>query len=496
MSLPSPYDYSDWREYADALISALGSGFAEVGAAGTSITSGTTSGGDIAPPPGYFPVFWDTANNGLFLASSFTIPPPVFSPFQIDTQSLALASVDLNILADSAVTSAKLADLAVITAKVADATILSAKIGDLQVIAAKIADLSVNTAKIVDASIITAKIGDLQVTAAKIGLAQIGTAQIANAAITNALMANASIGSAQIIDASILTADIGLAQIATALIQNGAIVNALIGSAAIGTANIQSAAITTALIGLAQITTALIADASITSAKITDLVVDKITAGTLDATIDVGTGILRFTIGGFRLSIGRGFGTTSQFIMWFGPSMAESAMTEGTGVFFIKTNGDAYFGGTLSAGLLKNGAVSTSISHTAAIETGTFGSNGNPRNYIASIDYHWEGIAGTSGSFTTTPSYVLYIEKWNGSAWVTLTSGTVNGTVNPDSEIAGELTFFDIEGSITFTDSSGGLTVQNLRARVDTYTFPTWSGGGGFSSVVETQRLAILSTEG
>jgi len=68
-------------------------------------------------------------------------------------------------------------------------------------------------------------------------------------------------------------------------IEDATITGAKIASAAIDTAHIQDAAITTAKIGDLQVTGAKIADATITDAKIASLSADKITTGTLDASV-------------------------------------------------------------------------------------------------------------------------------------------------------------------------------------------------------------------
>lgn len=530
--LPSPYDYDNWQDFANALISSLGDGTADLLASGLSGgAGGSFGGGGTSLPAGFDYVYWNGSLANLYLGSP---APDIVTPFQIDTQSLALASVETGQLADLAVSLNKLANLSVSTGKIQDGAILSAKILDAQILTAKIVDAAILTAKIADAQILTAKIGDAQIVTAKIAdgsinnakidLLAVNTANVANAAITSAKIANlavgaaniilASIGTAQITDASITTAKIGSAQITTALIANAAIVTALIldanvvtakiADAAIVTAKIADASILTAKIASAQIVQALIAaaaigtaqiqDASITNAKIVSLVFDKMTAGTLDAVIDMGTGLIRFTIGGFRLTLGKGFGTTSQFIMWFGPTMAEAAMSEASATFYIKTDGSAYFGGTLSAGLLKNGAVATTHTHTDSSETGAFGSNGNPRIYVAAVNYTLDLLVSASGSWSGTPSYVLYIEKLISGVWTTLTSGTISGSADAGTFFSGEHTFEHIAGSITFTDSSGGLTVDNLRARVDTFAGATFSGSA--TSITETQRLSILSTEG
>jgi hypothetical protein len=248
-----------------------------------------------------------------------------------------------------------------------------------------------------------------------------------------------------------------------------------------------------------QITNALIADATIDTAKIANLVVNKLTSGTLDAVIDVGAGILRFTIGGNRLSIGRGFGTTNQFIMWFGPNMAESAMSELSAVFYLRTDGSAYFGGSLLAGTLTNSAQTSDTSDTASIVDGPFGTLGHTRTYTVSYNFHaiQSFSSGPTGVTTASPSATVALEQWNGSAWVNLTSQTFVGSATRTAASGGDPGSFDStnSGSFTFTDSSGGTTDVQLRARITARTDSLPTGGTSSSVFSVTQRVGIVSIE-
>lgn len=289
---------------------------------------------------------------------------------------------------------------------------LTAKIGDLQVNTAKIANLAVGSAQIAVLSVLTANIANLNVT----------TGKIANLAVT----------AAQIADATITTAKIGSAQITSALIGSAQIISALIGALAVGTAAIQDSAITNAKI----------ADATIQSAKIANLTFDKMIAGTLNAIIDMGTGLIRFTIGGNKLTMGKGFGTSNQFIMWFGPDQDESLMSEGAAIFYLKTNGDAYFGGTLSAGTIYNAGSSTLASDTGFV-LGPFSSSGHLITYNVDID-----LSGQLAASTTW-------DEVNGD-----TSG------RPPDPYAGS--HHTITATYTFDKSTDGVSWTNIATFTDT----------------------------
>lgn len=552
MALPSPEDYADWRPFARALLGALDAlgldpFMPQVVGSGIIAPPAGGGGSGVAPlPAGYRPVWLSQADAELFLGNPEFSPPVAADLFQIDNQNIidaaistskvqALAitngkifdaAIDTLKLASNAVTNAKVAagaigssniiDLAVVTAKIGDAAVLNAKIQDATILTGKIADAQITTAKVLDAAVVTAKIGDASIVTTKIGDAQIveakiadlavNTGKMANLAVTSAKIANLSVGTAMIQDAAIVRAKIGAAAIGTAEIDNAAITTAkiglaqitaaLIGALAVGAAAIQDAAIGSAKIADAAIGTAKIADASITSAKIVDLVVSKITAGTLNAVIDIGTGMFRFNIGGSVLMLGRGFGSTGQFFLWFGPnSYTESTATEAAGTVWLKTNGDAYFGGSLSAGIFKNAAQSTSTTGAGlTIETGTFGSNGNPRQYVASIDSHLDILVNASGSWSGSPSAQIAIDRYSAGVWTQLAITTISGYYDsPGPFFSGEHAWAHIVGSVTFTDTSGGLSVENLRARIVSRGYGTFTGSATSQTI--TQRLGIISTE-
>lgn len=553
MSLPAPDDYADWKSYARALRSAL-EGAVQDPFMPVQIGSGTISPGggaatSVIMPPGFRPIWLDAQAAALYLGNEDFDPPTAPDLFQIDNaniidaaistnkvQALAItngkifdAAVDTLKLASNAVTNAKVAagaigssniiDLAVVTAKIGDAAVLNAKIQDATILTGKIADAQITTAKVLDAAVVTAKIGDASIVTTKIGDAQIveakiadlavNTGKMANLAVTSAKIANLSVGTAMIQDAAIVRAKIGAAAIGTAEIDNAAITTAkiglaqitaaLIGALAVGAAAIQDAAIGSAKIADAAIGTAKIADASITSAKIVDLVVSKITAGTLNAVIDVGTGMFKFAIGTNSLYLGRGFGTTNQFFLWFGPNTYTPATAvESAAVMYLKTDGSAYFGGSLSAGVFKNAARTTStLGAGLTVETGAFGSNGNPRLYVASLDSLLDILVNTSGSFSGTPTAEIAIDKYSAGSWTELTRTTITGSYTGGAGAGpyfnGEHALAQIAGSVSFTDNSGGLSVENLRARIISRGYGTFSGTAVSQTI--TQQLSIVSTE-
>lgn len=94
------------------------------------------------------------------------------------------------------------------SAFIADAAIKTANIADLSVTNAKIADLAVTNAKIANAAIKSANIEDLAVTTLKIGNTAITEDKLANLAVTNGKIADLAITNAKIANATITDAKI------------------------------------------------------------------------------------------------------------------------------------------------------------------------------------------------------------------------------------------------------------------------------------------------
>lgn len=220
-------------------------------------------------------------------------------------------------------------------------------------------------------------------------------------------------------------------------------------------------------------------------------------------TVDAGT--IEFASGGFTRRISRTpFGSANQFIEWFGPTVAVGAMTEANAITYLKVDGSAYFGGTLSAGILKNGAQSTSIAGpTLDLLAGPSSSNGGTITVVWS--YRYNGfyqipIGGGSGGYTTTPPTAT-VELWRA-----VNTGTGPGTMVQSQVITGTNfidpanivdpgTFQeDMLGSFTFVDTlnlaQSRLYTLRLAARSVQGAATPMSGGFG-----RQQFMTILATE-
>lgn len=218
--------------------------------------------------------------------------------------------------------------------------------------------------------------------------------------------------------------------------------------------------------------------------------------------IDVTNGRTVVTTGAFMKVTGAPFGSSNQFIEWYGPSQASLAScTEANAIYYLSISGSAYFGGTLSAGVLKNSAQTTNTASNAELVLGPFSTNGGSKSIVLSYSYQsffscnssTGSITGAAGSAT-----VLLEKSINGGAFSTIATLVANETIRnvnvdgepgiPDGVLVG------LAGSLTVTDNQGATTGMVLRARVTARSIPTLSGTGIFNSG-QTQNVAVISTE-
>jgi hypothetical protein len=220
------------------------------------------------------------------------------------------------------------------------------------------------------------------------------------------------------------------------------------------------------------------------------LLADDLLDGLLDATIHVGDGKIIFDNGSVMKVQGLGFGSSNQFIEWFGPHFAAlTSCTEANAISYLKTNGDAYFGGSLTAGTLRNATTGTGILSNASATLGPFGSNGGSR--VVVLSYYFEANASiTTSCPTPDPPYgTIDLYKGTDATGTHLTTLTMGpGSYECTGGIVGDPGFINatLSGSTTVTDTSGGTGPINYYAVLSRT---------GFAGGTVQQSITIISTE-
>lgn len=159
--------------------------------------------------------------------------------------------------------------------------------------------------------------------------------------------------------------------------------------------------------------------------------------------------------------------------------------------------GDEYFGGSLSAGVLKTGVTNPDKNPYAAssypVTIGPFGSNGKAKNVVISFALSAVSQSSSNPGSTTQPQLSWQLQRKIGSgSWGTVSSGVFNGAVTAFYE--GEApAHWEVDehcnGSFTFTDNTLSTSDFNYRVLVVSYT------RFHVTSNVIGQTLTLVSTE-
>lgn len=199
------------------------------------------------------------------------------------------------------------------------------------------------------------------------------------------------------------------------------------------------------------------------------------TTGGKTIMIDSDTGI-SFNNGLVMKVSGIGFGSSNQFIEWVGPSLSSLAQcTEANAIQYIKTDGSAYFGGSLSAGQLKNSTSSSGTSTQEQASVGPFGSNGGIVKYVASWAYRVDTTA-------TYPATQAGLQQYR----------TAAAQYNANADGFGVMTVEHPASTVTLSRSIGGQAFEQLNQR--SYTTETITFMGTPPVIGDTPGSAQISS--
>ncbi len=210
----------------------------------------------------------------------------------------------------------------------------------------------------------------------------------------------------------------------------------------------------------------------------------------INTDLKMGTGRVVFDNGKFMRVQGTGFGASSEFISWFGPKMDIAQCSRANAISFEAANGDAYFGGSLSAGTFRNSSTSSTLAVDSSVVVGPFKSNSRARVLVVSYDMLGERPITTACPTPAPAAPTVTVDLYRGgnSGGVLLTSQTLTGDYEcdpgfGDSEPGSQRNA--ISGSFTLTDNLAGENFTYF-ARIRDRVIP-----------VDPQRqlLTLISTE-
>ncbi len=216
-------------------------------------------------------------------------------------------------------------------------------------------------------------------------------------------------------------------------------------------------------------------------------------------------GYLRVWKGAAQRIIGASFGAAGDnLIDYFGPNVGAGAASKANAVMWMDASGSAYFGGQLSAGILRN-AVQTTTTQTVGVElvNGPFATNGRVRSVTVSFSrrhirtkttYGSDGFVAGAGQNTARVEIYRRVGEGAESLWQVLNvSGSVmilNEQDGPDNATS------TWGGSFTVNDTSTSAQTMTYRAVITSFTEQTVSHtSGSFQQQSITQSLSIISVE-
>ncbi len=219
------------------------------------------------------------------------------------------------------------------------------------------------------------------------------------------------------------------------------------------------------------------------------------TLNLINTDLKMGTGRVVFDNGSVMRVQGTGFGKNGDLVTWFGPSMSIAACTRANAISYEATNGDAYFGGTLSAGKIKN-AVRTTSPYTDTLSTGDIGSNGDTRTIVLSFAYSRRSASGSNQAGSGESSAVIALYRRGVEIGrLEATGGYLTSLNDGGGPTERYLYSEEVGGSITVTDQTGGSSVE-YNARVLSRSFgPGPHATGGISFDIIAGSMAIIETE-
>ncbi|WP_334029692.1 hypothetical protein [Alteromonas sp. P256] len=200
-----------------------------------------------------------------------------------------------------------------------------------------------------------------------------------------------------------------------------------------------------------------------------------------------------------KIELADGFGPDSLWF-WYGQKIVDndnkpilSELKKSNAIEWKSIDGDSYFGGTLSAGVLTNSARSTVLTENPSVTVGPFTTNGNSKVVAFSFSYAGSSVyAGQCPSQAQDPSCTVQLQRKVGQgSWQTVQTHQVTGQVTQfyEPDFGGCTTNEEMRGSWTYTDANSTTGVFTYRVVV--------SSTVRYHGVhdVDYQTVSLISTE-
>jgi hypothetical protein len=164
-----------------------------------------------------------------------------------------------------------------------------------------------------------------------------------------------------------------------------------------------------------------------------------------------------------------------------------TGLLKSNAITYLSSLGEAYFGGSILAGVLRNAQQSTTIGTNVFVESGSYASNGGLitiKNSCSVSIGRTSTTSATAGNLTGTMS--LYRKV--GGTWTLVASQGVVGTFDQELETGTYYQSWLMSGSFTYTDTL--MSTNNREYRLEfTHALPVAGGGEVL------QNLSLISEE-
>lgn len=190
----------------------------------------------------------------------------------------------------------------------------------------------------------------------------------------------------------------------------------------------------------------------------------------------------------------------NNLIEWYGPkntytydsannSVNFDALTKANAITYLSTTGEAYFGGSIIAGTLRNSVQNTQLAFSTSVTLGPFGSNGGPIEIKCSFSAtRGTGLVAGSCPFPppANPTGTLRLYRTAPGAQTLVATHALSGVYDCSDEGQEHIENWLLVGGFTYTDNLQTTQPRTYRLEI-THNTPVLPNGN--------QRLSLISEE-
>ncbi len=230
--------------------------------------------------------------------------------------------------------------------------------------------------------------------------------------------------------------------------------------------------------------------------------VNILTPGGADG-FELTNGYLRVWSGNSQRIIGNNFGADG-LIDYFGPNVGAANANKANATMWMDRNGNAYWGGSIAAGILRNAAQSTTTQTIGtSVLVGPFDTNGRNKQVVVGFNRRHvrrktalgsQGFVAGAGSNGGVINLYRQLDGQGEALWQQI---QITGSVDIRNETDGpDIADSVWNASVTLNDNVNGTTRRSYRAEIVSFTEQNVTHqSGSFDSQNITQSLSIVSIE-